>query len=208
MTSHVKNSGSFKCDAYGTNPICQGSYVSQKTERVIEGFESLPTWLFLDRELYQHLTFKGVLYELEAILKLDCRESRLISIDVSENSKWDSLVPGKQQLVTANFWAPLYPFCSAFKPVFESVAQKDRISKFVKIKVDQTPDIASKKHGTQGISVSKSFGERKEIGKAVGYIPKDNFKKDIEKIAVASTTSCLPNLSYAKSSASGVQFSC
>ncbi len=123
-----------------------------------------------------------------------------MSVHISKNSEWDSLVSGKQQLVAADFWAPLCPYCRAFQPVFESVAPKDQNIEFVRINVDQMPDIASK-YGTQRIPVVKFFCEGKGVGEVVGYIPKDNFKKDIDKM-VTSAPSCLANLSSVKPSAS------
>jgi thioredoxin 1 len=124
-----------------------------------------------------------------------------MSVYISKNSEWDSLVSGKQQLVAADFWAPLCPCCSAFKPVFESAVPKDQDIEFVRFNVDQMPDIAPKKYGIQGIPDVKFLCEGKEVGEVVGYIPKDNFKKDIYKMVVRSAPSCLANLSSAKPSA-------
>lgn len=124
-----------------------------------------------------------------------------MSVHISKNSEWDSLVSGKQQLVTADFWAQLCPYCSAFKPVFESVPSKDQGIEFAKVNVDQMPDIDSK-YGTQGIPVVKFFCEGKEVGEVVSYIPKDNFRKDIDKMVISSPPSCLANLSSVKPSSS------
>jgi len=125
-----------------------------------------------------------------------------MSVHISKNSEWDPLVYGQQQLVATDFWAPLCPCCSASKPVFESVIPKDQDTKFVRVNVDQIPDIASKKYGTQGVPVVKFFYESKEAEEVVGYTPIVNFKKDIDKIVVRSAPSCLTNLSSAKPSAS------
>ena len=124
-----------------------------------------------------------------------------MSIGISKNSEWDSLVSGKQ-LITANFWAQLYPYCMGFKPIFESMFPKHQDIKFVRVKVDEMPDIASKKYETQGVPVVKFFCESKEAGEVAVYTPKDNFKKDIDKMVVTSGSSCLANLSSAKPSAS------
>lgn len=122
-----------------------------------------------------------------------------MSIEISKNSEWDSLVSGKQ-LVAADFWAPWCPYCRAFKPVFESVAPEHPDIKFVKVNVDQMPDIASK-YEIQGIPVVKFFCEGKEVGEVLGYIPKDNLKKEIDRIGTSSH-SCLANLSSVQPSAS------
>ena len=94
---------------------------------------------------------------------------------------------------------PWYPYFRTFKPVFESVAPEHLDVKFVKVNIDQMPDIASK-YGIQGIPVVKFFCEGKEVGEVVGYIPKNNFKKEIERIGT-SASSCLANLSSFKPSA-------
>ena len=118
---------------------------------------------------------------------------------ISKNLEWASLVSGKQ-LVAADFWALLCPYCMAFKPVFELAPPKDQDIEFVKVNVDQMPDIASKKYGIQGIPVVKFFCEGKGVGEVVGYIPKDKFKKDIDKMVISTPPSCLANLSSVKPS--------
>jgi thioredoxin-like negative regulator of GroEL len=137
--------------------------------------------------------FKDVLYGLEAILKLYCLQIRAMSVYISKNLEWGSVVSYKQQLVAADFWAPLYPYCRGYKPVFESMAANDQHVQFVKINIDQKPHIISK-YGIQGIPDVKFPCDGKEDREVVGYISKDNFKKDIEKI-VTSAPSCLANLS-------------
>ena len=120
-----------------------------------------------------------------------------MSVHISKNSEWDSVVPGKQQLVAVDFWTPLCPCCSAFKPVFESVPPKDQDTEFVKVNFDQMPDIASKKYATQGIPVVKFFCEGRGVREVVDYILKDNFEKYID-MRVTSAHSCLANLSSVK----------
>ncbi len=91
-----------------------------------------------------------------------------MSVYISKNLEWASLVYGKQ-LVAADFWALLCPYCRAFKPVFESVAANDQDINFVRVNVDQMPDIASKKYGIQGIPVVKFFCEGKGVGEVVAF---------------------------------------
>jgi thioredoxin-like negative regulator of GroEL len=125
-----------------------------------------------------------------------------MSGQISKNSEWDPLVFGEQQLVATVFWAPLCPCCGASKPVFESMIPKDQDTKFVRVYVDQIPDIASKKYGTQGVPAVKFFCESKEVREVAGYTPKDNFRKDIKKMVVRSAPRRLTNLSSAEPSAS------
>ncbi len=83
-----------------------------------------------------------------------------MSVYISKNLEWDFLVSGKQQLVAADFWALLSPYCRAFKPVFESVAANDQDVKFVKVNVDQMPHIASKVWDTRDTRCQVSQGQR------------------------------------------------
>jgi hypothetical protein len=74
------------------------------------------------------------------------------------------------------------------------VAANEQYINFVKLTVDQMLDITST-YGTQGVVVSvvRFFCDDKESGEVViGYIPKDNSKKDIDKM-VTSAPSCLAN---------------
>jgi thioredoxin 1 len=116
----------------------------------------------------------------------------LMSKDINKISEWQDLISGKQ-LVAADFWAPWCPYCRAFKPVFESVAQEYPNIKFVTVNVDEVPEISSR-YGIQGIPVVKFFCEGKEVGEVVGYVPKDAFKKEVDRMAT-NAPSCLANLS-------------
>jgi thioredoxin 1 len=126
-----------------------------------------------------------------------------VQVHISKNSEWDSLVAGEQQLVAEDFWDPSCPYYGAFKPVFESVRPKGQDIEFAKANVDQMPRIASK-YGIQGKHIVKFFCEGKELGEVVGYILKDNIKKDIDKRVISNPVSCLTNLSSVKLSLSNM----
>jgi thioredoxin 1 len=123
-----------------------------------------------------------------------------VPVHIRKNSEWDFLVSG-EQLVAEDFWTSSCPYCSAFRPVFESVRPNGQDIEFAKANVHQMPGIAPK-YGTQGKHVVKFFCEGKELGEVVGYIPKDNFKKDIDKMVISNPASCLANLYSVKPSAS------
>lgn len=115
-----------------------------------------------------------------------------MSDDIKHNSEWDPLVSGKN-LVAADFWAHWCPYCSAFKPVFEAVAPEYPEIRFVKVNIDELPDIASR-YGIQGIPVVKFFCKGKEVGELAEYTPKERFITEIEKIS-KDTPLCLASLS-------------
>jgi len=118
-----------------------------------------------------------------------------MSTDI-KSSEWNSLVSDKK-LIAAEFWAPRCPYCIRLKPVFDAVA-KDHAEniKFVKVNVDQEPDLASR-YGIQGIPVIKFFCESKEVGEIVGYLPQDALTKEIENIS-KNAPNCLENTSLRK----------
>jgi thioredoxin 1 len=77
------------------------------------------------------------------------------------------------------------------KPIFESVAKDYPEIKFVKVNVDEEPEIASQ-YGIQGIPVVKFFCEGREVCEIVGYVPKETLKHKIEDIS-KSVPVCLAN---------------
>jgi thioredoxin 1 len=70
------------------------------------------------------------------------------------SAEWNSLISGKK-LVAADFWAPWCPYCVRLKPIFDSVAKDyaENIN-FVKINVDEEPDLASR-YGIQATTSDK-----------------------------------------------------
>jgi thioredoxin 1 len=112
-----------------------------------------------------------------------------MALDV-KSSDWDSLITDKK-LLAVDFWAPYCPYCMKLKPVFEAIAKDYPDIKFVKVNVEQDPDIASK-YGIRGIPVIKFFCEGKEIGEIVGNVPQAVLKSRIDE-AVDNSPSCLAN---------------
>lgn len=115
-----------------------------------------------------------------------------MATDLTPNTDWDNLV-SKKNLLAIDFWAPWCPYCTRLKPVFESIANDYKDVNFIKVNVDEHPDIASK-YGIQGIPAIKFFCENKEIGEIIGYVPKDTLKKKIDQI-IEDTPTCLSNTS-------------
>lgn len=114
-----------------------------------------------------------------------------MSVDL-KTSEWDSLISDKN-LVAADFWAQWCPYCVRLKPIFESVAKDYQNIKFVKVNVQEEAELASR-YGIQGIPVIKFFCEGKEVGEIVGFVPENELKKQVEKIA-KNVPNCLSNTS-------------
>ena len=64
--------------------------------------------------------------------------------DIKTIEDWDILILDKQTITTAMFWADWCPYCQKLKPIFESMPQKFPQIRFVKVNVDQKPEIASR----------------------------------------------------------------
>jgi thioredoxin 1 len=118
-----------------------------------------------------------------------------MATEITQDSDWDNLI-SKKNLLSVDFWAPWCPYCTRLKPVFESIANDYKEIHFIKVNVDEHPDIASK-YGIQGIPVIKFFCENKEIGEIIGYVPKEVLKKKIDGI-IEDAPSCLSNTSVRK----------
>lgn len=114
-----------------------------------------------------------------------------MTIDIKQNFEWDSQLSSKN-LVAVDFWAPWCPYCSTFMPVFEAVALEYSQIRFVKVNVDELPDIASR-YGIKGIPVVKFFCEGKEMAEVGGHYTKESFKNEVEKI-FKDTPYCLASL--------------
>jgi thioredoxin 1 len=115
-----------------------------------------------------------------------------MSIDITQEREWDSLVSGKK-LVAADFWAPWCPYCMRLKPIFESLASNYPDITFVEINVDEQQELGSR-YGIRGIPVMKFFCEGREVGEIVGYVSQNELEKRINAISSEAPT-CLANTS-------------
>jgi thioredoxin 1 len=115
-----------------------------------------------------------------------------MSLDITQETEWDTLISGKK-LLAADFWAPWCPFCMRLKPLFESIASKYPDIQFVKVNVEEQQGLAAR-YGIRGIPVIKFFCEEKEVGEIVGYVPQNEMEKKISEMGAEAQT-CLANTS-------------
>ncbi len=84
--------------------------------------------------------------------------------------------------VIVDFWAEWCMPCKIIAPIFEELAKEYAGKmKFVKVNVDESPELASS-FGITGIPTFIVFHKGKIIEKLVGAVPKSEFKKFIEHV--------------------------
>ncbi|MFQ5940389.1 MAG: thioredoxin [Nitrososphaerales archaeon] len=116
--------------------------------------------------------------------------------DVS-SKEWGEKILSSKTLTVVDFWAPWCPWCMKLKPVFEDLAKEyNNKILFAKVNVEAEQEISSK-YGIMGIPIIKFFCDGKEVGEVVGYMPKDQLKREIDK-ALNSYPQCLAQSSAIK----------
>jgi len=101
-------------------------------------------------------------------------------IEVNQDSFQQSVLEA-QKPILVDFWAPWCGPCRAVAPVVEELAKEyEGKVNFAKVNVDESPFIASK-FGVMSIPTLIVFKDGKPAEQVVGFKPKDQIKKLIDK---------------------------
>jgi len=101
-------------------------------------------------------------------------------IEVNQDSFQKSVLEA-QKPILVDFWAPWCGPCKAVAPVIEELAKEYQGKvDFAKVNVDDSPFIASK-FNVMSIPTLILFKDGKPIEQVVGFKPKDQIKKLIDK---------------------------
>ena len=97
-----------------------------------------------------------------------------------EDSNFKSEVLDQKGIVVVDFFATWCGPCKMIAPIIEELEKEMTNIKFVKLDVDENPEI-SNKYQIQSIPTLKVFKDGQDVDTVVGFLPKDQIKALIEK---------------------------
>ena len=85
------------------------------------------------------------------------------------------------ELVIVDFFATWCGPCQMFIPVFDEYSEKNKDINFIKIDIDQSPELAGENRVT-GVPTIIGFKDGKEISRFSGFKPIDELDKFVKTI--------------------------
>ncbi len=105
---------------------------------------------------------------------------------------WDQEVTNKKGLVAVEFWYKQCVWCSRFAPIYEEVSKEyDNITlASLDILKDEANNEIGQKVGVMGTPTVKVFCGGREIGEIVGFVPKEELKRQLDHY-IKESESCI-----------------
>lgn len=89
-----------------------------------------------------------------------------------DGSNFEKEVKKHEGVVVADFWAEWCGPCKRYGPIFEEFAEGNKSAKFVKINVEEAPEVAAE-FGVQSIPTTIFFKDGEPVGREVGILSKE-----------------------------------
>ena len=98
---------------------------------------------------------------------------------IQSTSEYDQIL-NENKSVFVDFYADWCGPCKMVGPLVEELANEEKDVTFIKVNVDNTPDIAQR-YGIMSIPTLLAFKNGELVGNIVGFQPKEALKQLVEK---------------------------
>lgn len=101
-------------------------------------------------------------------------------MDIMKSAAEYDAVLNNNEKVFVDFYADWCGPCKMLGPVVEEVSHEYEDVKFIKVNVDQLPDVAGR-YGIMSIPTMLVFRNGEKVESAVGFMPKEQIKALVEQ---------------------------
>lgn len=101
-------------------------------------------------------------------------------MDIIKSAAEYDAVLNNNEKVFVDFYADWCEPCKMLGPVVEEVSHEYEDVKFIKVNVDQLPDVAGR-YGIMSIPTMLVFRNGEKVESAVGFMPKEQIKALVER---------------------------
>lgn len=109
---------------------------------------------------------------------------------------WDEVVSKADRPVIVDYWHEQCSWCLKLSPIYDQLAEENDKAIFVKLNIranDENMSLAQS-HGIMSTPTIKIYCDGREVGGNVGFMDKDNLKREIDRL-ISESDSCLSSSS-------------